>query len=167
MPQPQKRARKEVYGFVGWAMSWIALLAYVIWAFVPDSILHDFGIYYFPKKYWAYTTPIYLFLCWVFSIVVYAAHNLISTAPVESLYTVTDEQAKDEGESLSLEKTDQIVPIADVPISVVTELLYHKKPAKVEGENPLQFSRGVSRSDRHSKGHPLRFARKHMRINTS
>ncbi len=80
------------------------LVSYIAWAFVPDSVWHPLGIYYYPNRYWSYATPLYLFILWVFSIVVYLAYNLINTEPLDSFYTIS-------GTSLSL----PFWPIAPYP----------------------------------------------------
>lgn len=64
-------------------------VAYATWAFVPDSILHPLGISYYPDRYWTYAAPLYIFLAWVFSIIVYFAYNFINTAPIDSYYIIT------------------------------------------------------------------------------
>lgn len=137
---PQKRARIEVYGFVFWTLSWVFLFAYIAWAFVPDSVWHPLGIYYYPNRYWSYTVPLYLFLLWVFSVIVYLAYNLINTEPLDSFYTISDEKANDDGETLSLKDPDQIVPIADVPLTVVNELLYQQHSRDMITTHPLASS---------------------------
>lgn len=119
------------------------IAAYLLWVFVPDAVWHPLGITYYPSRYWAYAAPIYLFLAWCFSIAVYFAVNLINTEPLDSYYTITgrlssldyslafdcctDEKANEEGEVLSLKEPDQIVPIADIPITVVHDLLYTER----------------------------------------
>uniref|UniRef100_A0A6B2LMC5 PIG-P domain-containing protein n=1 Tax=Arcella intermedia TaxID=1963864 RepID=A0A6B2LMC5_9EUKA len=110
--------------------TWVGLFAYVGWAFLPDSMLHPLGMGYYPDRYWAIATPMFLLLCWLFSIVVYLALNLIDTAPLDSFQTITDEQANEITESEGLQEAGQIVPIADVPITVVNDILYNTKPRK-------------------------------------
>ncbi|KAI9491712.1 hypothetical protein BDB00DRAFT_478101 [Zychaea mexicana] len=41
----------EYYGFVMYLASFVALGIYLIWAYVPDEILHSLGITYYPKRY--------------------------------------------------------------------------------------------------------------------
>ena len=47
----------EIYGFVGWVSSFIVYLLFLIWTLIPDSILHNFGIWYYPDKEWALIIP--------------------------------------------------------------------------------------------------------------
>ena len=50
-PEPARGATAEVYGFVGWITSFLALGAYLVWAYVPDSVLRHAGFTYLPDKY--------------------------------------------------------------------------------------------------------------------
>ena len=50
----------ELYGFFSWVLSAFVFIIYMIWAFVPDSILNEFGIYYIPDKYYAIAIPLWL-----------------------------------------------------------------------------------------------------------
>ena len=43
----------EIYGFVSWVGSFLVYLLFLIWTYVPEKILHSFGIYYYPDKSWA------------------------------------------------------------------------------------------------------------------
>ena len=47
----------EVYGFVAWISSSVLFVLYWVWAFVPDPVLHSYGVTYFPAKYWALAAP--------------------------------------------------------------------------------------------------------------
>lgn len=40
----------EYYGFVMYLASFVAFGIYLIWAYVPDEILHNLGITYYPKR---------------------------------------------------------------------------------------------------------------------
>jgi hypothetical protein len=39
-----------VYGFVGWLLSIVGLIVFLLWAYVPDSWLRAIGITYLPSK---------------------------------------------------------------------------------------------------------------------
>ena len=49
----------ELYGFFSWILSALAFIAYMIWAFVPNEILRDYGIHYIPDKYYAIAFPLW------------------------------------------------------------------------------------------------------------
>ena len=50
----------ELYGFFSWNLSALIFVIYLVWAFVPDKVLNDFGIYYIPDKYYAIALPLWL-----------------------------------------------------------------------------------------------------------
>lgn len=47
----KKEANTEVYGFVGWVASFFGFGLYLMWAYLPDHILHELGVSYYPDKY--------------------------------------------------------------------------------------------------------------------
>jgi phosphatidylinositol glycan class P protein len=49
----------ELYGFFSWNLSAFVFIIYMIWAFVPNSILNEFGIYYIPDKYYSIAFPLW------------------------------------------------------------------------------------------------------------
>lgn len=51
--------KTELYGFIVSVLAQLTCVVWVIWAFVPDSILRSWGIYYFPSKWWAVALPIW------------------------------------------------------------------------------------------------------------
>ena len=85
----------EVYGFVAWTSSAVAYgeqrraemhedcsnivvhlavcvaVLFLLWAFVPASILERIGITYYPSKYWATALPVWCCAAVVFALVVY------------------------------------------------------------------------------------------------
>src|SRR5688572_20746245 len=79
----------EVYGFVLWMSTFVAFLAFLLWAFLPEHILESVGVTYFPSKWWAIAIPAYLTVVLVFIVVIYAAFNLYSTNPLDSFSTIT------------------------------------------------------------------------------
>ncbi|KAL9650215.1 hypothetical protein ABK040_014871 [Willaertia magna] len=63
---PIKRPNQiEIYGFVGWMITFLLLFTYLVYAFVPESILHFIGITYYPDKYWALAIPSFLCVVWM------------------------------------------------------------------------------------------------------
>ena len=49
----------ELQGFISWILSAFVFIIYMIWAFVPNEVLNDFGIYYIPDKYYAIAIPLW------------------------------------------------------------------------------------------------------------
>eukprot|EP01126_Amoeba_proteus_P050362 TRINITY_DN5941_c0_g1_i4.p1 TRINITY_DN5941_c0_g1~~TRINITY_DN5941_c0_g1_i4.p1 ORF type:complete len:214 (-),score=22.92 TRINITY_DN5941_c0_g1_i4:42-593(-) len=164
------------------------LVAYLIWAFLPDSVLQPLGITYYPDRYWAVLGPQYLLVSFIFSIIIYVAINLMDTAPLDSFHLITgtcqtsrrwrgcnkvswacrlrclvgglrvkgsvgkivecfnihpslilshpfpfhnqDKNAKEGGITDLLQEEGDIPPIADIPLTVVNELLYNQRSEK-------------------------------------
>eukprot|EP01102_Stenamoeba_stenopodia_P014336 TRINITY_DN4748_c0_g1_i1.p1 TRINITY_DN4748_c0_g1~~TRINITY_DN4748_c0_g1_i1.p1 ORF type:complete len:133 (+),score=6.78 TRINITY_DN4748_c0_g1_i1:76-474(+) len=122
MEQAKNTSHVDVYGFVGWITSFIAFGAYLLWAYIPDPLLHQLGLVYYPHKYWAIAIPAWLGVTIIFGIVVYTALNLMRTEPLDSYNTFKDEFSKE-----SLEKetnSESIPPISDIPLVGVNKLLY-------------------------------------------
>lgn len=69
-----RKPRAEVYGFIGWLTSAAAFIVYLIWAFLPEELLHRFGWTYFPSKYWASAIPSFLCWLWIWYWIGYIAH---------------------------------------------------------------------------------------------
>ena len=45
----------ENTGFVVYATSMVAYIAYLLWAFLPDAVLHKLGISWYPSRFVAYS----------------------------------------------------------------------------------------------------------------
>jgi len=99
-----------------------------VWAVLPDSILHSLGVTYYPNRYWAIAIPVLLMVTLVFSFIIYFALNLMSTESIDSIYTITDNDALPpaKADEELQEDNASIPPISDIPITVVNELLYGK-----------------------------------------
>ena len=50
----------EIYGFSMWYMTALLYLAYLIWCFVPESVISNWGIGYIPNKYFALAIPAWI-----------------------------------------------------------------------------------------------------------
>lgn len=109
---------RAVYGFVLWLVSYIFLILYVVWAFIPDKWLHSIGLTYMPQKYWAIAIPAYLFtVLLLFGFVIYPSINLLITPPLEDLRLMGDQ-------NVVVHNSQGIAPIRDIPIKEVCENLY-------------------------------------------
>ena len=78
----------EIYGFFSWNLSAIVFILYLIWAFVPNYILNDFGIYYIPDKYYAIAIPLW-FAVTLFTIMqLYVSICIYATPELDSYETL-------------------------------------------------------------------------------
>ena len=84
-----------VYAFVGWVSSVCGYILFLVWAFAPESVLHDvIGVTYYPSRYYALALPSYLMVVYVFVGTLYIGLNLISTLDPDDMYTVRDEHSR-------------------------------------------------------------------------
>ena len=84
-----------VYAFVGWISSICGYILFLVWAFAPESVLHDvFGVTYYPSRYYAVALPSYLMILYVFIGTLYIGLNLISTLDPDDMYTIRDEHSR-------------------------------------------------------------------------
>nr|CAD7193791.1 unnamed protein product [Timema douglasi] len=129
MPEhtPAPTPSRSVYGFVLYLSSYSALSVYLVWAFVPDNILHSIGLTYWPQKYWAVAVPIHLCVALaLFAFLIYPSINLIMTPPLHDMRTITDPHAINiNGKKVP---PDGIPPVSDIPISEQ----YARQMAKAE-----------------------------------
>ncbi|KAI9250179.1 PIG-P-domain-containing protein [Phascolomyces articulosus] len=124
----------EYYGFVMYLASFVALAIYLIWAYVPDEILHSLGITYYPKRYWALAIPVWLMTLVWFVFFSFMSINLMNTAPFDSYYCLTDEHANVMGiDSCQYEEErpdDWMPELHDIPMSVANAFLYPAPPSQ-------------------------------------
>ncbi|CAO3624548.1 unnamed protein product [Cunninghamella echinulata] len=122
----------EYYGFVMYLASFVVFGLYIIWAYVPDQVLHELGITYYPNRYWALAIPIWLMTLVWFIFFSFMIINLMNTPPFDSYDCITDEHANImimEKMSLADRPLDWMPELYDLPISIVNEYLYHQDNA--------------------------------------
>lgn len=115
-----------VHGFVLWISSYVLLVAYLGWAYIPESILQTCGITYYPSKYWAIALPAQFVASVIFYFLVVVCLNLKQTPSLASFYTFRDKHSRIK---VSMEGTshydDAPTPdISDMPIKLVNDLLF-------------------------------------------
>ncbi|GAB2300295.1 hypothetical protein Dimus_034331 [Dionaea muscipula] len=116
----------EVYGFVGSITTVVATVVYLIWAYVPESLLHSAGIFYYPSRYWALALPTYFMVIVVLMLVFYIGINFMATPPPTSLTVMFDEYSR-EPQCLrpsALDDDQPIEPISDLGISRINDLMF-------------------------------------------
>ena len=81
-----------IYGYVLFLASNFALFLYLFYALMPDHILIDLGVTYFPSKYWFIAIPTFTCtLIVIFAFVIYPSINLLITKPLNSISAIKDE----------------------------------------------------------------------------
>jgi len=89
---PSPTPARAVYGFALFLLSHTLFIIYLIYAYVPNSILEDkLGLHYLPDKYFALIIPILLLVSLtLFTFFIYPAVNLMMTPKIDNLETITD-----------------------------------------------------------------------------
>ena len=60
----------------------------MIWAFVPNEVLNDFGIYYIPDKYYAIAIPLWFAVTVFTTLFLYVAVCMWKTPNIDSYDTL-------------------------------------------------------------------------------
>jgi phosphatidylinositol glycan class P protein len=58
LPAENKSRAPEFYGFVAWTSTYLLFIIFVLWAFLPDSVIIWLGITFYPNRYVFTVTPI-------------------------------------------------------------------------------------------------------------
>ncbi|EGG18436.1 hypothetical protein DFA_03930 [Cavenderia fasciculata] len=121
-----KGANTEVYGFVYWIATILGYVIYLLWAFIPEHVLSDLGVHYYPSKYWAIAIPMYIIVCIIFGMTVYFSINLIITKPFDSFNTYKDEFTQTESDT-HVYLPESIPPLEDLPLDIINKILYQTR----------------------------------------
>eukprot|EP01089_Gocevia_fonbrunei_P021630 TRINITY_DN8476_c0_g1_i4.p1 TRINITY_DN8476_c0_g1~~TRINITY_DN8476_c0_g1_i4.p1 ORF type:complete len:147 (+),score=10.36 TRINITY_DN8476_c0_g1_i4:31-471(+) len=123
-----KGAEIEVYGFVCWILTFVAYIAFLLWAYLPPEWLYSIGITYYPSKSWAIVGPTWFVLTFFSFGLFYLCLNSINTAPLNSSDSYTDNHSKIFGEqgeeTLCFPFGSKVPPISDISLTDVNDLLY-------------------------------------------
>jgi len=65
-----------------------SIVGFLLWAYLPENILDEYGITYYPSRYWALALPAMLCVTVMMTTVIYVAINMLSTAPLDSYNTI-------------------------------------------------------------------------------
>jgi phosphatidylinositol glycan class P protein len=68
----------------------VVLIIYFLWAFLPDEVLQDLGVSYFPIKYWALALPTYLLLSTWIGVFAYSASFFYLAPPLDAPLLIQD-----------------------------------------------------------------------------
>ncbi|KAK9460673.1 PIG-P-domain-containing protein [Lipomyces oligophaga] len=125
---------REYFGFALYVSSTIAFLLYIVWAILPQSVLHSLKIYYYPSRWWALAVPAFLVM---FIVYIYAAlltyNTEMLTSDLNQLCTITDEYAVVSDDDSYLWKGSD--GVWDIPLESVNFVLY--APRQRAGELSL------------------------------
>ena len=128
----------EVLGFVLWLSSLLCFVAFLLWAYLPSSVLHSLSITYYPSHWWALAIPAYLSLLPLFIFTSYVAYNLHTTLPLTHPATLIDPHTRYPPPThlippASLTPRYSIPPIYDMPLDAVNAYLYGTRATAAAG----------------------------------
>jgi len=134
----------EAYGFVVYVLCYLIGLLYIVWALVPDDVLHSMDITYYPPKSLALYIPTLILGIFLTIPFFYAVLNSRSAPNFDSLDTLWDGYAKT---APTLEDTDlarepaaacfptaettaniiKVPDIYDIDVSIINLLVYSNR----------------------------------------
>ncbi|KAJ2746671.1 hypothetical protein GGI20_001172 [Coemansia sp. BCRC 34301] len=119
----------EYYGFVVYMVSLATFVVYLMWAYLPDSMLRAAGITYYPDRYWALALPAWWMSAIAFLFLFNMAANMYNTPLLNSIDNITDSQSllpseMNYADEFFCDEVGCIPPIGDLPISLVNVCLY-------------------------------------------
>jgi phosphatidylinositol glycan class P protein len=112
------------YGFVAWIATHVCLVLFLLWAFIPERVLHDYGVTYYPSKHWALALPSHAVVSVVAAYVLYWAYNMMRLPPLEDLSTIVDEFSKLPDEREWAWGEEAIPTVVDLPITYASKLIF-------------------------------------------
>ena len=104
---------------------------FVLWAYLPERVLHRLGVLYYPSQYWALALPCHLMVSVAALYAAYWIYNLSRLPPLDDFANVIDEfsNAPDERDLAARGQQERIPPIYDLPITHVNAVLFPRRPA--------------------------------------
>jgi len=123
MSSPSPTPERAIYGFVMYLFSIILIVIYVVWAIVPEATLKTFGLTYWPEKHWVLSAPMFMVTAFFSVPIVYNGITFLSTKPLNSITTITDNAAQRVKDPKDLPE-GAIPPIADLDLADVNRKLY-------------------------------------------
>lgn len=125
--KPPPTLNLEVYGFALWIGTAVSYVIYLLWAFLPEPILHAAGVFYYPRKYWAIALPAFVCVAFLCLFLFYISFNIAHTNPLDSIFTLTDRFSRRLGmlQKRSYQDEFSIPDISDIPVETVNRLMFH------------------------------------------
>lgn len=125
----------EYKGFFIYVISATFLTCWAGWTLIPDLVLRDMSIYYYPDKYWALAIPAYTLMLMVYVYVALALYNTENlTLHLNDIRNFVDEHSvlagsSEDNEVARANKNIEYLwkspsGVWDLPVTLVNEVLY-------------------------------------------
>lgn len=124
-----------IYGFTAWIASMVAygicfvyevcecnVAVFLAWAYLPQQVLHGYGITYYPDKYWAIAVPSMLIMSVLASTVFSYALNFTVNENPKLYHNVENENERDI-DYYRRQYTSQTPDMIDIHPRLVTSVL--------------------------------------------
>mmetsp|Transcript_4506 Transcript_4506/g.6779 ORF Transcript_4506/g.6779 Transcript_4506/m.6779 type:complete len:147 (-) Transcript_4506:295-735(-) len=121
----------ELYGFFSWNLSALVFVLYMIWAFVPDGILNEFGIYFFPDKYYAIAFPLWISVSAFTFLQLYVTVCQLKTPSLESYDTLQDRHTILKNPHAEEEQKEMVSPLPGHPRAPQSSTLRTTYPSQL------------------------------------
>ena len=123
---PFPKPSRAIYGFVVYQVSYILIVVYLIWAYVPDEVLSNLGITYLPQKYWAIAIPTYVPFFILCGILFYIGLNMTRVPQLDDPRTLGSDpfSFKAKREDILLDSGLKLPPVRDIPMDVVNTHMF-------------------------------------------
>lgn len=106
-------------------MTFVCFIVFLLWAFIPEEVLHGMGIFYYPNRYWAIALPTYGCMFLLFLIASYVALCHMATPFLSEKRTMTDKFARPVADKVvDLGPKSSVPPLWDIPLTTVNELMF-------------------------------------------
>eukprot|EP01056_Protomagalhaensia_sp_Gyna25_P001665 Protomagalhaensia_sp_Gyna_25__1664@NODE_1867_length_1463_cov_24_851826_g1535_i0_p2_GENE_NODE_1867_length_1463_cov_24_851826_g1535_i0NODE_1867_length_1463_cov_24_851826_g1535_i0_p2_ORF_typecomplete_len169_score21_97PIGP/PF08510_12/4_6e24DUF3302/PF11742_8/0_0038DUF3302/PF11742_8/6_6e02DPM2/PF07297_12/0_0099_NODE_1867_length_1463_cov_24_851826_g1535_i09101416 len=128
----------EVYGFVSFLLSHVVFAIYLIWAFVPDSILRQYGITHHPTKYWAVAIPAYAWM--LFPNYFCTSFSVIALTQIPESRSPLNFEDSHTRHPLTDAVKGALPPLSDIPLAVAQQMLYNPQSLIVLDEEVIPSS---------------------------
>ncbi|XP_065061248.1 phosphatidylinositol N-acetylglucosaminyltransferase subunit P-like [Rhopilema esculentum] len=122
---PAPTPERAIHGFVLYLLTYVAFGFYLLWALVPDNVLHEIGITYLPQRLWIFLGPFLIILAVSLVLFIFLVRNYLETPSWDSIQYLTDDH-----QVLVDPRSNKIEPVADMHISDVNKMLYIKSKTR-------------------------------------
>ncbi|KAF8518417.1 PIG-P-domain-containing protein [Hysterangium stoloniferum] len=127
--RPHRSRAAEFYGFVALTGTSIAFILYHFWALLPDSVIRNLGVEWYPSREWALLIPAYSVVLILLTYFSYWALALSATPSFSDLRTITDSYAHVPAQGqpnpyLRQADPDALPELYDIPIGLVNRVLF-------------------------------------------